>query len=145
MEIFRKYCRKRLENHFHCFFQFHSMKIFSVVWKYSGNKTSILWRWSSFSSGYRKEFISLQTKHKGETIKTKAVSLSSSNGHFLPLFIFGKVVKENLFSRKGHVGAVYCWIHASVLCDTRGRRPRGNKVLCYIEAGSSFFASQPPQ
>ena len=38
---------------------------------------------------------------------------------------------------------MYCGIHASVLWDTRGRRPRGNKLFCYVEAGSSFFASQP--
>ena len=61
IEVFWKYFRiKVAKSNFHSFVQFHSMKMLSAVWKYSGNileifwkysgnKTSILWKRSSFS------------------------------------------------------------------------------------------------
>ena len=58
MEIFWKYCRKRLENPisivlssstvWKCFPWYGN--ILEILWKYSGNKSSILWKRSLFSS-----------------------------------------------------------------------------------------------
>ena len=43
-KYFWKYCRKKVgKSNFHSFVQFHSMEMFSVLWKYSGNITSTLW------------------------------------------------------------------------------------------------------
>ena len=59
MEIFWKYCRKRLENPISivlsnsivrkCFTWYGNIQ--EILWKYFGNRTSILWKESSFSRG----------------------------------------------------------------------------------------------
>ena len=53
-KYFGNQLQKRVgKSNFHCFVEFHGMDKFSVVWKCSGdilggNKTSILWKKSSF-------------------------------------------------------------------------------------------------
>ena len=45
--------KKVVKSNFLSFVQFHSMEMFSLVWKYSGNKTSILWKRSSEGRQYQ--------------------------------------------------------------------------------------------